>query len=44
LVEEVQKCFPLKLDSISLIDESPVDKEKFNLRKKCPKSDVYEFN
>jgi hypothetical protein len=44
LVEEVQKCFPLKLDSILLIDESPVDKEKFNLKKKYPKSDVYELN
>jgi hypothetical protein len=44
LVEEVQKCFLVKLESISLIDESPIDKEKFNLRKKCPKSNVYELN
>jgi hypothetical protein len=34
----------LKFESISLTDESPVDKEKFNLRKKCPKLDVDGFN
>jgi hypothetical protein len=34
----------LKFDNISLTDESLVDKEKFNLRKKYPKSNVYGLN
>ena len=34
----------LKFYSISLTGGSPVDKEKFNLRKKCSKSDVYRLN
>jgi hypothetical protein len=31
-------------DSIFFTDESLGDKEKFNLRKKSPKSDVYGLN
>jgi hypothetical protein len=27
-----------------LTDESLIDKENFNLKKKCPKSDVYGLN
>jgi len=44
LVEEVQKCKRLKFDSMSLIDESSVDKENSILKKKYSKSDVYRFN
>jgi hypothetical protein len=43
LIEEVQKYKDWKFDSILLTDESCWWR-KFNLRKKSPKSDVYEFN
>jgi hypothetical protein len=43
-VEEVQKCKRLKFDSISLTDESPVDKENSILKKIYSKSDVYRLN
>jgi len=33
LVEEIQKCKRLKFDSISLTDESPVEKENSILKK-----------
>jgi hypothetical protein len=32
LVEEVQKCKMLKFDSLSLTDESPIDKENSILK------------
>jgi len=34
----------LEFNSISLTSESPIDKEKFYLRKKSTKSDVYGLN
>ena len=34
----------LKFDSMSLIDENPVDNEKLILKKLYSKSDVYGFN
>jgi len=43
-VEEVQKCKMLKFDSISLTDESPVNKENSILKKIYSKSDVYRLN
>jgi len=44
LVEEVQKCKTLKFDSLSLSDESPVDKENSILKKIYSKSDVNGLN
>ena len=44
LVEEVQKCKRLKFDSLSLSDESPVDKENSILKKIYSKSDVDGLN
>jgi hypothetical protein len=34
LVEEVQKCKRLKFDSLSLTEESPIDKKNSILKKK----------
>jgi len=44
LVEEVQKCKRLKFDSLSLTDESSVDKENSILKKIYSKLDVYGLN
>jgi hypothetical protein len=44
LVEGIQKFKRLKFDSLSLTDESPVDKENSIFEKIYSKSDVYGLN